>query len=187
MFWTIWKNSISPPACVAKVTGQPPINCEYEQHAVSNWWRKCSPSQHRACRCSVWTDTHAHTHAHTSKYIPERAWAQSNTPLLLSELAAFPDFSLHEPWGCSTPESEHPLTGCEPALWLPPWLFTSSTNYHMLGHHPLCSLYLAFSPSVFIRWLNIHFTSLIMFTFSCILGASLCRKSSLNGKLWRGL
>lgn len=34
------------------------------------------------------------------------------------------------------------------------------------------SIYLPFSPSVFIHGLNMHYTSLIMFTFGCVLGAT---------------
>ena len=36
----------------------------------------------------------------------------------------------------------------------------------------LSSIYLPFSPSVFIHGLNMHYTSLIMFTFGCVLGAT---------------
>lgn len=106
---------------------------------------KCSSSQYRACYGSVWMDTH--------KHIYQKKTGHRVTPHCCSvNLAAFPGFllhfSLHEPWGYSTAEWEHPLTDCEPALWLSLWLFTLSTNYHMLVHHPLYSLCLAFSPSV---------------------------------------
>lgn len=128
------KHIFSSPARVAKVTGQPPINCEYEQHAVSNWWKKTVKVQSLTAQSVLQFCVSTHTHTD---------WTQSYTPLLLTQLAAFPDFLLlFPPWALRILNTRMRASTNRlwTALWLSPWLFTLSTNYHMLVHHPPCFL-----------------------------------------------
>ncbi len=160
--------------------GRPPINCECMDNMPSptdgRRLLKCRLSEHKSVlrfclnRHGVHARTHTHTHTYIYIYTQQKDWTQSNTPLHVQKTCHifWLPASFFPPWAprmlnARKRASTNRLWTCPLA---PPWLFTLSTNYHMLVHHPLCSLCLPLSSSVFIHGLNVPFTSLIMFWFS---------------------